>query len=776
MRFLTNRDSKIKKLSGVVIGLILIIATALPTLVLTNNYCAEAAYTKTLKPTSSKYGAKNGKDSTDAIQKALNDAAKLGKAKKQARVYLKKGTYYISKTLEISSNTCLQLEKGAVIKKNPNSKSPVFYMLRSKQGKKGGYDDNSNISVIGGKWDSEFRRYNDNSGGASFMFAHCNGLIIRDAEICNNYGSHLIELDGVKNCTISGCTVYGFKANDTSIEKEAIQLDVCHDSVITPGGEPYDDTPCTGITINGNEIYSYPRAVGSHTMIEGKYHSNINITNNKIHDISGAAVYGYNYTDIKIANNEISDTGCGIQLKSTSAKAQNTILKRLKGVQETKLKNNEFNISIIDNKIITLSSSADSENVGDGSFGIYIYGTNQYPLNKVTVKGNTIVSNSSAIYMKSVGDAVVKGNISDRHDRAYDAEKSSFAEDAIKLADVSNAEITDNRISTESTMPYENGIAVREGSKSVRLSENVIKNCTKSGILIGEGCKISSENDEISNSGKHGINADNAEITVNGSVINGCGEHGIALKNGAVLKADNITVKNPKGNGILAAGKSSATVNGSTITASGSHGMSLITGSKCDADGLTIENAKENGVLVSGEAVLNFKNGSVINPSAHGFSVLSEAECNVYDSSVTEATENGFSFVSTKGTITGTYIISSGKYAVNEMTGASVTMSSCIVSSSGSHGIAVKNGSSLTCDSTAVLNSKENGILVSARSVLTFNKGNISDNGGHGVSLLSESILSAAGCEITGNGGRGVNCGGGSEADTVLADIHDNAK
>ena len=86
-----------------------------------------AVYNITKKP----FKAKSGKDATAAIQKALDKAAKKGKAKKRAQVYIPKGTYYVTKTLQIGSNTYLKCDKNAkLIKKNPKGKK-VLYMLRS---------------------------------------------------------------------------------------------------------------------------------------------------------------------------------------------------------------------------------------------------------------------------------------------------------------------------------------------------------------------------------------------------------------------------------------------------------------------------------------------------------------------------------------------------------------------------------------------------------------------------------------------------------------------
>ena len=250
-----------------------------------------ATYTITKK----EFGAKSGKDSTKAIQAALDKAAKKGTAKKRAQVYIPAGTYYITKTLTIGSNTYLKCHKNAkIIKKSKN----VLYMLRSAKNEKKGYNNIKNVTIEGGTWDAKFLKYNKETGGSLFFFVHSQNLEFLNLTLRNNYGTHLLELGGDKDVLIKGCKFYGFKRSSNDSDKEAIQLDICHNEEILPGGAPFDDTPCRNITIENNEIYDYPRAIGSHSMVEDIYPSDIVIRNNRIHDISENAVYAYNYKNL----------------------------------------------------------------------------------------------------------------------------------------------------------------------------------------------------------------------------------------------------------------------------------------------------------------------------------------------------------------------------------------------------------------------------------------------------------------------------------------------
>ena len=120
----------------ILIGLLALLIIMLSFVSHTNEVRADE-FVKTFKVTAKKFGAKKGTDSTEAIQKALDAATKAGTKKKQAKVFIPKGTYYISSELVIGSNTYLELAEGAVIKKSPDVRNNTFYMLHTKTGEKG---------------------------------------------------------------------------------------------------------------------------------------------------------------------------------------------------------------------------------------------------------------------------------------------------------------------------------------------------------------------------------------------------------------------------------------------------------------------------------------------------------------------------------------------------------------------------------------------------------------------------------------------------------------
>ncbi len=538
----TRHHSRLRMLKIAVVSLIVMLSIIISAKF---NKVFAASYAKTIE-----VKLTDGQDATKEIQAALDAAAKAGTKKKQALVKVPAGTYYISKTLVIGSNTYLKLDKKTYIKKNKNAKDPILHMLHAKQGTKGKYADNARITVEGGVWDAEYILYNSKTSGSVFMFAHTTKLKIINVTMCNSFGTHLLELGGVKDCTVKNCEFYGFKAADDKTQKEAIQLDVCHDSTLLTYGEPYDDTPCQKITITGCNIHDYSRGVGSHIMVEGIYHKNIKITGNTFKDIPKAGIYGYNYVDLTVKDNTMVNVGCGIQLKTDSTE-KNTKVSRNKGVKAMSVSGGDFKINLTGNTIKLNEDVSQTDKDYGNSIGIFIYGSDVYPIKNASISNNTISCASSGVYLRYVGSANISGNTLDRFSNTYSSEDTKFAEDAIKLLDSSNATISGNVISGITSTKFENGIALREGCKNVTISSNTINATTKSGLGIYDGSTVSGgSNNTILNSGLNGITVMGSEVTLSDSVIKGVSQHAVSIQQNSKLSLTGCTIRENHGNAL----------------------------------------------------------------------------------------------------------------------------------------------------------------------------------------------------------------------------------
>lgn len=491
----------------------------------------------------SSFGAKSGKDSTKAIQKALDKAAKNAKAGKRVQVYIPAGTYYITKTLNIDSNVYLKCHKKAKIVKKSKK---VLYMLRSKKHGKKSYNNVKNITVSGGSWDAKFLKYNKKTGGSLFFFAHAEGIQIQNLTLKNNYGTHLIEFGGVKNALVSGCRLYGFKASSTGSDKEAIQLDVCHNYEILPDGKPYDDTPCSDITIENNEIYNYPRAIGSHSLVKDIYPDKIRITGNKIHDISENAIYAYNYTNLTVSGNTFKNVYGGVVYKTYAEAGKNTIFNRNKDVAAMTLPESGHNVVISNNTISTKNMSIKDNRM---QIGIFVYGTDAYKVKGIRIDNNRVTSSSTGIYLRYVQSGNVTANSCERNNNSTDG---VFLVDAYKFLTCSNLTISDNKISGGSNM-YENGYAFRDNSTGNTLTNNTVSSVGKHGIAVYGG----------------------SSVTITSCTINTVGQHGIAVVDGGKADIDRCQISNCASNGITLVGGYSDYITNNTITNNGATGISV---------------------------------------------------------------------------------------------------------------------------------------------------------------------------------------------------------
>ena len=323
------------------------------------------------------------------IQNAL-DKNQFGQYDKLI-VKIPAGIYELNTTLYIYSNTTIIAEEGAMFRKmdNHNGKESYGPMLEGKlENDRGGYGNCHDIEIIGGVWDS-IEVMDNTVGTESFRFIHCDNVLIKDAVICNvPAGSHLIVLAGTRNAVIDNCEFYGYGKGSASDHKEAVQLDVVHNSEIVPTAQEYeitwDDLPCKNITIKNCYFHDFSRAIGSHTAVKGVLHEGIVISNNHITDMADTAIKLFNYKDTVVENNIIENCVEGVlvytDMKGLSSKDYMAPLSgKVAAAPDT------HNILIQDNSFKNLRMSG--EDWGDA---IRIMGSSKLPIIGVTVLNNTM--------------------------------------------------------------------------------------------------------------------------------------------------------------------------------------------------------------------------------------------------------------------------------------------------------------------------------------------------------------------------------------------------
>ena len=225
---------------------------------------------------------------------------------------LKEGTYTVTNTLCIPSNTTIILEDGARIKKSDNTGSKsltataslfqtVSYTNASKEGIFKGYNGEHDISILGeGKACIDL----NNIICQGIVSAHCKNLTISGITFLNMNTYHFIELDASCNVTIKNNFFYGSTESETT-RKEAINLDTPDK---TTGGfhqlwTSYDKTPDKDIYITDNVFYEVECGIGTHKYSEGFLHKNINILRNTFIDTKTYSIRCMNWDKPIIKNN-----------------------------------------------------------------------------------------------------------------------------------------------------------------------------------------------------------------------------------------------------------------------------------------------------------------------------------------------------------------------------------------------------------------------------------------------------------------------------------------
>lgn len=403
-------------------------------------------------------------------------------------VHIPAGIYILTKELRIYSNTTILADADAKLYKN-HQKGALLANDMSKD--QGGYTTSENITIIGGVWSSS-PIAEKNKGTESFRFIHATNITVKDAEICNvPVNSHLITFAGIKNGLIENCKLHGY---DGESPKEAIQLDIVHNNVVVPSNQSklikYDDLPCDGILIRGNEIYDYPRAIGSHTSIKGVFHKNVTITKNTLHDLTEAGIKAYNYKNLVISYNSISDVGVGILAYTYISNESNHYLNALDTTVCEPLPD-DYNIKITNNTIRNIHKSTSTAITSWGD-AIRTIGTYTRPLNGVTIADNTIENTKRCgIFLeKTPGSTISDNTISDTADTGIylfrECDNATIQNNTLKtlgapggnaggigLYSSSTASITNNTI----TSPAKNGIYLSKQSNSCNIASNKIYSC-----------------------------------------------------------------------------------------------------------------------------------------------------------------------------------------------------------------------------------------------------------------------------------------------------------
>jgi hypothetical protein len=312
----------------------------------------------------------DGEDITVKLNTLLAQARDKATDEKQCKVIVPPGNYTLTGTLHMYSNIYLYAEGATITKTSPRKE--ILLRLGDTQKSAGGYEGYRNITIDGGTWDSNYECVEDKGGPGGFVgfrIGHATNVTVKNVTFLNNLKSHFLELAGVKNAEITGCTFRGYWKEFTGGGQECIQLDACMPRIF-PGYLPYDGSVCENIVIKDNTFEDVFAGIGSHSMMFDKPYKNITISNNRFNNLKKRAIWCLNYQDTVVTGNTMTNVGGGVYVRSVYTRNAHTV-----SGQEVSPEENQYaeNILIADNQITVLEPTVIDGKQWNG-YGIWITG------------------------------------------------------------------------------------------------------------------------------------------------------------------------------------------------------------------------------------------------------------------------------------------------------------------------------------------------------------------------------------------------------------------
>ena len=630
-------------------------------------------------------------DSSTDIQKALDYARNFAREASPMTVILPKGTYNIFGTLNLYSNTTLDLS-GSVLTRNENSGSIIRF------GRGGdshaGYSGYRNITVKNGTLDG------GKKGNASLMrFAHAGNIQILSVKFRNTKNvQHLLTFAAAENVLIDGCSFSDMTFTCvSSSNSEAVQIDILNPHHFTDN--VYDGTRTKNVTVSGCSFKNVDRGVGTHSAIVGYYFDNINITDNIFSGISGYAVNALNYRGSNICRNRIYQCGSGISCSHIPNTAFDNMYAPLSSQDKVDL---NADVLISDNRITLTDTDymhtvygisivgAVAKNIKDRDNKVF---SADLRISGVTVKNNNIIS---SVRKKNTCLIDITGAVGSSPDEN------------------SNLKITGNKIAftDQSVSKYRKyGLRLVE-CRNLRLYKNACFSYQYAGnfydsALIADRCRnVTVRSNAFSYTLSFGMKLSGcSSLTVQENSLKSC-------KNNAIYVVSDSSKINLLSNRIYDCSAYSVSVRDShagyisqnRVSGGASHAIYLTGSGRCSAiTDNTIRLPGGHGIYLNGNAYVKQINGNIIklsSPGCHAIGVNGSANVKTINGNTINVKSKNDTVTLTS--LNGIYI-NSPQANTNEISGNNI--SSCV-----QNGICVVGVKSSPLISSNTVRSCKNGI------------------------------------------------------------------
>lgn len=566
--------------------------------------------------------------STDAagsgLQKIFDYIRDNASADNIMTVKLPAGTYSVEKTVDIYSNTTLDLSAGVTLKRTGTSS--LIRFGRSDE-MTSGYEGFKNISIVGSA--SSYATLDGNAVSTSIVrFAHADNVKLQYIKFTNVTAAHHMEFAGSKNVVIDHCKFDGFKAksSDDTTNYEAIQLDILNETHFGNYGN-YDNTVCKDITISNNTFENVNRGVGSHSGEIGRYFTGVTISGNTFKNVTGYAIVTTNYIGAKITDNKIENCGAGIffrhitptkhyfpgDVSNVTTDCASEITGNMISIKKTGFDNAPYGIKVF-GKVLESDVTNSFKDESTGKSLKVTIPKGDYRVKNVTVSGNKVTVNSVlgyGLWFQGTYESTLSGNSVTYAGSAVNGDES----DGIKLEASASNTVSQNTVTDESKGIMRNGIYVKGACDATALSQNTISNTKNNGIYVFDSVGCSVEGNNISNTGKHGIYADSKAgsakkmTAITGNIIKKTANRGICVNDNSYAEVSENQISSTGDDGIYAGSKAQVSLKSNSIASAKNQGIYINSGAKAtEISGNTITGSSQNGIYVNQKSA-----GGVIN-------------------------------------------------------------------------------------------------------------------------------------------------------------------
>lgn len=259
----------------------------------------------------------DGDNITVQLQAAFFLAAAKATKEIPYKIVIPEGTYHLSNTVHIYSNTSLAIKDVVLVRdfqEGPMLMSGNF-MEDSPY-----IEQEQNIIIQGGTFDGNCFDTLYGAVTTSFSnlyFPYAKNIQLIGVKICNNMGGHHVEMKGVDHIIIRDCIFEKYYANKTvtdSYKKEALKFGVME--LVSSDGEKIRKLTCNQILVKNNTFRDVYQGIGFDYIPDSKVYKNVSIHNNTFISCKREAMILSSLSRSNISKNRIENVKTGIWIQS----------------------------------------------------------------------------------------------------------------------------------------------------------------------------------------------------------------------------------------------------------------------------------------------------------------------------------------------------------------------------------------------------------------------------------------------------------------------------